>query len=729
MSYENDELDHGWDTLQLSADEKIVVDKGMPVVITKQKKRHPTRHKSRHSHGSRSHLAPPEKVVTPNVNAVPIAGAEPPNLSPSGLAPPPIPAGATASAAVPPPVSNRTGLFGWVDSFTRGAQRLFAGDPNAPTYPATQAMPGAIPPTKLKTSPLVPQTSPYMQHGTLPPYDQQPLSSQFPPGQIPGGPPGGFGPGPAAPYSTYPGAQVPLTGAPPGALNSGMPPGSFGNSYTSPLASPQYASASQPYGGLYDRNYSDWIEAEQDRQIQRENRKRMGTGAYPAGFNFDDDLDYDYDYPDVVVGNQDFISAQAPLLVLAVAVFIFYMTRNRTPPAADSGVSQSLDGALASLQNAAIIGILITCIILFFKYFSTFSWYNYYNTPASVPVAGTRSLRERRRGPFDFHTSQPYDFMAQVGANSMPFGPGYSTYGTPGYGMAGPTMGVPGMQPGVQSGMPMGLSSGMTGMPGSIPGAMSGIPGGIDGLNHGMPGILRNFPGGAPVTNPGGVPGVTGGLPASAPVPGAVAPGNMPVGGMQDSISAMLGRNLPGGPAGLGGLGGYGAGQLHPNLYSQLNFEGLEDEYEDEEEPEYDYLPSGSFESKLVPSQYLKSKKKASSSHAPPAPTPFTIPGVPKEILEEEDKPNFYEPMPPLPGVDDPTIEPVLLKQLRQGPDEKLLKEVERKKGILLAPEHAVGKKDERIEGTSKKMEPFYIDAFACKPYGPPPRRYHGVNA
>ncbi|KAF5101651.1 hypothetical protein D0Z00_000725 [Geotrichum galactomycetum] len=34
----------------------------------------------------------------------------------------------------------------------------------------------------------------------------------------------------------------------------------------------------------------------------------------------------------------------------------------------------------------------------------------------------------------------------------------------------------------------------------------------------------------------------------------------------------------------------------------------------------------------------------------------------------------------------------------------------------------------ERIKGVGKKSKDFYVDEYACKPYGPPPKRYRGVN-
>ncbi|KAF5093086.1 hypothetical protein D0Z03_002561 [Geotrichum reessii] len=34
----------------------------------------------------------------------------------------------------------------------------------------------------------------------------------------------------------------------------------------------------------------------------------------------------------------------------------------------------------------------------------------------------------------------------------------------------------------------------------------------------------------------------------------------------------------------------------------------------------------------------------------------------------------------------------------------------------------------ERIKGVEKKAKDFYVDDYACKPYGPPPKRYRGVN-
>ena len=45
-------------------------------------------------------------------------------------------------------------------------------------------------------------------------------------------------------------------------------------------------------------------------------------------------------------------------------------------------------------------------------------------------------------------------------------------------------------------------------------------------------------------------------------------------------------------------------------------------------------------------------------------------------------------------------------------------------KGIL--------KKDsekERIKGLKKDNQDYFMDEYSCKPYGPPPKRYHGVSS
>lgn len=34
----------------------------------------------------------------------------------------------------------------------------------------------------------------------------------------------------------------------------------------------------------------------------------------------------------------------------------------------------------------------------------------------------------------------------------------------------------------------------------------------------------------------------------------------------------------------------------------------------------------------------------------------------------------------------------------------------------------------ERIKGVGNKGKDFYVDDYSCKPYGPPPKRYRGVN-
>lgn len=215
------------------------------------------------------------------------------------------------------------------------------------------------------------------------------------------------------------------------------------------------------------------------------------------------------------------------------------------------------------------------------------------------------------------------------------------------------------------------------------------------------------------------------------------------VNNMPDSFSRMQY-----GPAGFGGMPGYPPmgglgpglpmGGLNPLAGMQgfpgglpMSFSGIpgmvghqydDEDLSDEEEEEVLYYPGG--ETSQRSAQIPKKAKKPVS----PLVTPFKIPGVSNEMVEEENKPFFYEPMPPLPGIDDPTYEPSLYDTLKKGPNKDLLKKAEEKKGTDKGVV-GKGKSNERIESTTKKAEEFYVDDYACKPYGPPPKRYRGVNS
>lgn len=211
------------------------------------------------------------------------------------------------------------------------------------------------------------------------------------------------------------------------------------------------------------------------------------------------------------------------------------------------------------------------------------------------------------------------------------------------------------------------------------------------------------------------------------PTPGAFPMGSMPYQGFPGMPDQVYG-----GPPRMPGFYPNGA---HTFPYASG---GLGDEDEDSDE-EFEYLPAGSL------GKYKKMPFYAQRGAGPDSPITghVKIDGLTPDMLEEEDKPTFYEPMPPLPGMGDQPIEPVLYNAMRAGPDPELLEQTEDKKKQKQKQkgQEASAKKekkpekkekgsksDERITGTNKKKEQVYSDEFACKPYGPPPKRYRGVN-
>lgn len=222
----------------------------------------------------------------------------------------------------------------------------------------------------------------------------------------------------------------------------------------------------------------------------------------------------------------------------------------------------------------------------------------------------------------------------------------------------------------------------------------------------GQPGnTWMGFPQGGP-----GMPGVPGGL------PGAFSSGyqGAPPNGMY---------GMPGGP----GLQG------PPNQFFPFG------QYDDEEtDDEFGYMPAGSFESK---------HQFRGRGYGPISPAENIYgDGLSRDIREEEGKTSFYETMPALPNIDDADLyEPEIYSLLREGPDPELLTMVEKKRNHVQTKGEKKSSKDtkksgkekkasnkdksdERIKGTNKKKENCYFDEYACKPYGPPPKRYRGVN-
>ncbi|KAF5096512.1 hypothetical protein D0Z00_002753 [Geotrichum galactomycetum] len=167
-----------------------------------------------------------------------------------------------------------------------------------------------------------------------------------------------------------------------------------------------------------------------------------------------------------------------------------------------------------------------------------------------------------------------------------------------------------------------------------------------------------------------------------------------------------------------------------------------EDEDDDEEmiEPRYqEYLPAGTFNPRYEPNFFLnqeaKAKAKEKAKAAKSAKEAEAKDAAEKKVvysksdLPEEFKP-YYEPMPPVPGIDDPDP-PISDTLVKNGPDKEKLQEVtERKKtggetkGILKK-----NSDKERIKGLKDGRQDYFMDEYSCKPYGPPPKRYHGVSS
>jgi hypothetical protein len=195
---------------------------------------------------------------------------------------------------------------------------------------------------------------------------------------------------------------------------------------------------------------------------------------------------------------------------------------------------------------------------------------------------------------------------------------------------------------------------------------------------------------------------------------------------MGNSYSTMVNRTMP----------------VQMNMhYDADDDEEYDSEDEDEEMSELryqEYLPAGTFDPRYEPNFFLneeakakarekakaaKSAKEAESADATEKKVVYS-----KSDLPEEFKP-YYEPMPPVPGIDDPDP-PISDTLVKNGPDKEKLQEVtERKKN---GENKGILKKDsdkERIKGLKEGKQEYFMDEYSCKPYGPPPKRYHGVSS
>lgn len=374
------------------------------------------------------------------------------------------------------------------------------------------------------------------------------------------------------------------------------------------------------------------------------------------------------DYSDNETGNGDLLNSTSPLLpvlILLAAGLVYMLAQNRPP--VTGPISAGVDRALANLQIGAIIGMILSAAIIVYKYIGPAALQQPVASPApSIPVAG--SFGTPAAGHVSIH--HPMSF----------FPPGMQQQ---------PSMGPPMGQLGTHW---QGFQQGMPGMPGA--------PGGVPPMNQGFPMGYQN-------AMPQGMPGMN-------------APRRM---------SAMPGMHAP--------------KPIH-GLHSQYSPYGAQFE-EDDTDDELDYMPAGSFEARHQQPNVPRALRPLRRSPAsPPARNLYNIDGLSKEMLEEESKPSYFDHMPVLPGIDDEEIEPALYSSLRQGPDPELLRntdtkrakqpKAEKKKKATNEPTEEKKKtknsekSNERIKGTNKKKENVYVDEYACKPYGPPPKRYRGVN-
>lgn len=158
--------------------------------------------------------------------------------------------------------------------------------------------------------------------------------------------------------------------------------------------------------------------------------------------------------------------------------------------------------------------------------------------------------------------------------------------------------------------------------------------------------------------------------------------------------------------------------------------------HSDESDNELDFIPAGATRRKQAPYRGRKGPESPMSN-------PLKIEGLTQELLDEEQKQSYYEPMPYAPDISSEEIITDYQPSYVLGPDPELLRQAEKNTGRSsekkprqkeAAPKSSSKKKaapqlktEERITPTTKST-PVYVDEYACKPYGPPPKRYRGVN-
>lgn len=504
------------------------------------------------------------------------------------------------------------------------------GNPGHPSPGFMKMNPGNPSPGFMKVNPGNPAPTPLMQH-------QQPMPPPFMPPNNLYGPPLSPGPAPYMMQQPPPYSHLPQYPGLPGYAD-------FPRPFRRYSSLPEYDTGSSMMNDLYYNNKFGMPLSRKKSKKPKPPKNYKGSALTPAGWDLslEDDSDDDMLQGPGGLGT-DLISSQAPILVLLVAGLTFFLTRSQSSTAPVEGTgSQTIDSALSSIQQVAMIAILLSALIVAWKFSSGFTL-----AKDKIPPAGLF--------PQDFMGFERNELppsMFSVGNMQMyPF-------------MRAPVMG------------------GMSAFPGPIlrPGPMGPVPGGLPGF----PNLFPNK--------------------------------EMPI--MPMGMGMNMGMNM--------GMGG-GPRMFPPHYGLDFDFEDDDDfnDYEDDElyrEKLY-YLPGGGYTPKMAPS--FKKEKKPSAPFIPP----FKIPGVSSEMMKEENKNTYYEPMPPLPGIDDPELESSVFDTLKKGPNKEMLQEVEKKKTFVKGSDSKPkGKANERITATSKKKDEFYVDAYSCKPYGPPPKRYRGVN-
>lgn len=404
----------------------------------------------------------------------------------------------------------------------------------------------------------------------------------------------------------------------------------------------------------------------------------LGSSSSPSSSSTDGDNDADTVAMTLI-----------PLLLLLAGGLVYMLTSENNRPTAIGPISTAVNKALSNLQMGSMIAITMGAAMLGYRIFGSSA-----SSPLSSVFSNARDL-----------TSSPASFMFAAGTSFAP-----ST--SPSRTLMDQFLRIDANGPFVQNG----------GLPVGLPGGM---------------------PGGMPMGMPGGFPGQQ--------VPGSMAP--------------PMGMGMPGGFSYQGMPGGMPGGLPHGRIQELplgfgMQYDDDDDEYDTDDEEEY--LPAGAKGYKRA----YGGKHHHNYNDSPLGNSPVKIDGLSREMLEEESKSSYYEDMPPLPGIGgNGLMDPSIFSALREGPDPELLALTSKKqKGAgkankankanannanINANNAAPGKVDkngqiteniyekkspkiaaaeERIKGTTRKKEKMYVDEFACKPYGPPPKRYRGVN-